>query len=249
MEADDLRALLSGVRSKRVSVAVAVQRLRDLPFEELGYAKVDHHRALRQGFPEVVLAEGKSLPQLLGISRAILGRGGQLLVTRLSPAMAEGLMKLAKDGTYHREARIFARGRLKPRRGARVAVLCAGTSDVAVAEEAAVTAEALGCQVERHYDVGVAGLHRLLARRAALTRARAVVVVAGMEGALASVVGGLSPRPVIAVPTSVGYGMHLGGIATLLGMLNSCAPNVSVVNVDNGFGGGFSAALIARREG
>jgi NCAIR mutase (PurE)-related protein len=249
MGARDLRALLAGVRSRRVSVGGALERLRDLPFEELGYAKVDHHRALRQGFPEVVMAEGKSLPQLLGICRAILVRGDPLLVTRLSEPMAGPLSELAKDGSYHREARIFARGRLKLRRGARVAVLCAGTSDVAVAEEAAVTAEALGCTVERHYDVGVAGLHRLLARRAALTRARAIVVVAGLEGALASVVGGLSPRPVIAVPTSVGYGMHLAGVATLLGMLNSCAPNVSVVNVDNGFGAGFSAALIARREG
>jgi NCAIR mutase (PurE)-related protein len=249
MGARDLRALLAGVRSRRVSVGGALERLRDLPFEELGYAKVDHHRALRQGFPEVVMAEGKTLPQLLGICRAILVRGDPLLVTRLSEPMAGPLSELAKDGSYHREARIFARGRLKPRRGARVAVLCAGMGDVAVAEEAAVTAEALGCTVERHYDVGVAGLHRLLARRAALTRARAVVVAAGMEGALASVVGGLSPRPVIAVPTSVGYGMHLAGVATLLGMLNSCAPNVSVVNVDNGFGAGFSAALIARREG
>jgi NCAIR mutase (PurE)-related protein len=249
MDRDELETLLAGVRGRRVSVAKAVQRLRDLPFEDLGYAKVDHHRALRQGFPEVVLAEGKSPRQLLGVARAILAGGGPLLVTRLSDTMAEPLVKLAKGGTYHREARIFQRGRLRPRRGARVAVLCAGTSDMSVAEEAAVTAEALGCVVERHYDVGVAGLHRLLARRAALVRARAVVVVAGMEGALASVVGGLSPRPVIAVPTSVGYGMHLGGIATVLGMLNSCAPNVAAVNVDNGFGGGFLAALIARREG
>jgi pyridinium-3,5-biscarboxylic acid mononucleotide synthase len=163
--------------------------------------------------------------------------------------MAAPLARLAGSGTYHREARIFQRGRLKTLRGARVAVLSAGTSDLSVAEEAAVTAAALGCQVERHFDVGVAGLHRLLARRAALTRVRSVVVVAGMEGALASVVGGLSPRPVIAVPTSIGYGMHLGGITALLGMLNSCAPNVASVNVDNGFGGGFLAALIARREG
>jgi NCAIR mutase (PurE)-related protein len=249
MGARDLRALLSGVRAKRVTVGGAMAKLRDLPFEELGYAKVDHHRALRQGFPEVVMAEGKSLPQLLGIAKAILARGDPLLVTRLSSRAAADLLELAPDGTYHPEARIFTRGKLRARRGARVAVLCAGTGDVGVAEEAAVTAEALGCSVERHYDVGVAGLHRLLARRAVLARVRAVVAVAGMEGALASVVGGLSPRPVIAVPTSVGYGMHLGGVATLLAMLNSCAPNVSVVNVDNGFGAGFSAALIARREG
>ena len=249
MDAAELQTLLSHVRRGKVSVADAVERLRDLPFEELGYAKVDHHRALRQGFPEVVLGSGKSLPQLLGIARALLARGSPLLVTRLPESMAEPLAELAKGGTYHREARIFQRGRLKARRGARVAVLCAGTSDVSVAEEAAVTAAALGCQVERHFDVGVAGLHRLLARRAVLTRVRAVVVVAGMEAALASVVGGLSPRPVIAVPTSIGYGMHLGGITALLGMLNSCAPNVASVNVDNGFGGGFLAALIARREG
>jgi NCAIR mutase (PurE)-related protein len=249
MDPAELKNLLAHVRGKRVSVAAAVERLRDLPFEDLGYAKVDHHRALRQGFPEVVLATGKTLPQIVGIASALIARGSPVLVTRLPESMAPPLLELSSGGTYHETARIYQRGRVRPRRGARAAVLCAGTSDLGVAEEAAVTAAALGCQVEKHFDVGVAGIHRLLARREALRRARAVVVVAGMEGALASVVGGLSPRPVIAVPTSVGYGVHLRGLAPLLTMLNSCAPNVAVVNVDNGFGAGFMAALIARREG
>jgi NCAIR mutase (PurE)-related protein len=193
-----------------------------------------------------VFAPGKSADQLRRIGAAIHRDGHPLLVTRLA---AERLPALADvpGGRYHAAARLFQAGRAPSVRGARVAILCAGTSDLPVAEEAAWTAWTAGCTVTRHYDVGVAGLHRLLSQRRSFERARALVVVAGMEGALPSVVGGLSRRPVIAVPTSVGYGASLGGVAALLGMLNSCTPNVSVVNIDNGFGAGFCAALIARR--
>ncbi len=227
-------------------MAKALDALIQLPFEDLGDAKVDRHRALRQGFPEVIFAPGKSEDQLRRISRVIHRDGHPLLVTRLAPEQLPALREIPR-GHYYAVARLFQAGRVPPTRGARVAILCAGTSDLAVAEEAAWTAWTAGCAVTRHYDVGVAGLHRVLTQRRAFERARALVVVAGMDGALPSVVGGLSRRPVIAVPTSVGYGASLGGVAALLGMLNSCAPNVSCVNIDNGFGAGFIAALIARR--
>ena len=220
--------------------------LADLPFRDLGDVKVDRHRALRQGFPEVVFAPGKTSRQLARIASVIRGDGQPLLVTRLVPDQLAALVDV-EGGTYEPAARLFRAGRARALRGASVAVLSAGTSDVPVAEEAAWTAWMAGCEVDRHYDVGVAGLQRLLARRRQIEKSRALVVVAGMEGALASVVGGLSSRPVIAVPTSVGYGVNLGGLTALLGMLNSCAPNVAAVNVDNGFGAGFLAAMIARR--
>jgi NCAIR mutase (PurE)-related protein len=243
-----LRTLLAAVRSGRLTTAAALERLRGLPFEDLGYAKVDHHRWLRSGFPEVIFAQGKTETQLLGIARAISDRGHPLLVTRVADSQIAALRRLAPKGEWHAAARVFRLGRARTVRGARVAVVSAGTADLPIAEEAALTAHSLGCTVDRHADVGVAGLHRLLAARARIERARAIVVVAGMEGALASVVGGLSRRPVVAVPTSVGYGAQLGGLTTLLAMLTSCAANVSVVNIDNGFGGGFMAALIARRD-
>ncbi|MHB8418470.1 MAG: nickel pincer cofactor biosynthesis protein LarB [Myxococcales bacterium] len=246
MNPDRLRRLLSRVRSGRVSLDEALRELADLPFRDLGDAKVDRHRALRQGFPEVIFAPGKSQRQLARIASVIRGDGQPLLVTRLAPQQLPALHGI--DGSYEAAARLFHAGRVRASRGARVAVLSAGTSDLPVAEEAAWTAWVAGCEVERHYDVGVAGLQRLLARRRQIERSRAVVVVAGMEGALASVVGGLTSRPVLAVPTSVGYGVNLGGVTALLGMLNSCAPNVAAVNVDNGFGGGYLAALIARRR-
>jgi NCAIR mutase (PurE)-related protein len=243
----DLRRLLRSVRSGRMGSAAAFKALSALPFQELGYAKVDRHRALRQGFPEVVLALGKTPAQVIGIARVLLDDGQPLLITRLPPDQVPGLRELAPHGRYHSDARVFQNGRARPVRGARVAVISGGTADLPVAEEAALTAWSAGCTVDRHYDVGVAGLHRLLSRRSRIERARALVVVAGMEGALASVVGGLTRRPVIAVPTSVGYGTQLGGLAPLLGMLSSCTPNVAVVNVDNGFGGGFMASVIAKR--
>jgi hypothetical protein len=246
MNPERLRRLLRQVQGRRLSVGQAMEALAQLPFEDLGDAKVDRHRALRQGFPEVVFAPGKSADQLQRIASVIHRDGHPLLVTRLEPAQLPALRSIPK-GRYHAPARLFQAGRVRPTRGARVAILCAGTSDLPVAEEAAWTAWTAGCSVDRYYDVGVAGLHRLLAHRTAFERARALVVVAGMEGALPSVVGGLSRRPVIAVPTSVGYGANLGGLTALLGMLNSCAANVTVVNIDNGFGAGFTAALIARR--
>ncbi len=248
MNSRSLRSLLGAVRSGRLTTAAALERLRGLPFEDLGYAKVDHHRWLRSGFPEVIFAQGKTEAQLLGIARAIIRRRHPLLITRVAEAQLAGLRKLAPKGEWHAEARVFRLGWARTVRAARVAVVCAGTADLPVAAEAALTAESLGCAVDRHNDVGVAGLHRLLAARPKIERARAVVVVAGMEGALASVLGGLSRRPVVAVPTSIGYGAQLGGLTTLLGMLTSCAANVSVVNIDNGFGAGFTAALIARRD-
>ena len=246
MDAPSLRRLLRRVASGRASVDEAAQTLTDLPFARLGYATVDTHRSLRSGFPEVVYGERKSLEQLEGIVEVLVGRGQPVLVTRLAEDKAEALRRRWPSALWHPEARILhlAQGR-RPRAG-RVAVVCAGTSDIPVAEEAAVTAAALGAQVARVYDVGVAGLHRLLRRRAEVQQADAAVVVAGMEGALASVVGGLVGVPVVAVPTSVGYGANLGGLSALLTMVNSCAPNVAVVNVDNGFGGGFYAALVSR---
>ncbi|MHB1843795.1 MAG: nickel pincer cofactor biosynthesis protein LarB [Deltaproteobacteria bacterium] len=247
MNPERLRALLRDVRSRRVPVASAMKSLEGLPFEDLGFAKLDRHRELRQGFPEVVFAQGKSPAQLVAIAGRLGADGSPLLVTRVSREQVSSVSAAVPGGRYHEDARLFRRGRARAVRAARVAILCAGTSDLPVAEEAAWTAWMAGCPVERHYDVGVAGIHRLLARRSAIERARVVVVVAGMEGALASVVGGLSRRPVIAVPTSIGYGTQLGGLSALLGMLNSCTPNVATVNVDNGFGAGYFAALVAKR--
>jgi len=234
------------VANGTASVEEAARALADLPFASLGYATVDTHRALRSGFPEVVYGERKSLAQLQGIVGALAGRGQPVLVTRLAADKAHALRQQWPKAVFHEEARILHLPLGRKLRSGRVAVVCAGTSDIPVAEEAAVTAAAMGAQVARVYDVGVAGLHRLLRRRAEVQEADAAVVVAGMEGALASVVGGLVGVPVVAVPTSVGYGANLGGISALLTMVNSCAPNVAVVNVDNGFGGGFYAALVSR---
>jgi NCAIR mutase (PurE)-related protein len=241
-----LRRLLAGVREGTTSLEDAVAALRAAPFERLDdVATVDHHRALRVGLPEVVLAESKTAAQVARIAKEI-ARRGPLLVTRLAPDKAPPARRAVRGSVYDPVSRTLRRGRMEvPARGP-VAVCCAGTSDIPVCEEAVVTLEVMGVEALRIYDVGVAGIHRLLARRPELERARAIVVVAGMEGALPSVVGGLVGRPVIGVPTSVGYGVSLGGIAPLLTMLNSCAPNVTVVNVDNGFGAAFVAGLVAR---
>jgi hypothetical protein len=247
MDERGLRLLLSRLSRGGVTVDDAVARLKGAPYEELGgFAALDHHRTLRVGMPEVVLAERKTAAQVAAIARK-LGARGPLLVTRLDPKKAQAARRAVKGSRYDPVSRTLSRGRMQiPTRGP-VAVCCAGTSDIPVCEEAAVTLGVMGVEVIRIYDVGVAGLHRLLARRADLERAVAVVVAAGMEGALPSVVGGLVGHPIVAVPTSVGYGANLGGLAPLFAMLNSCAPNVSVVNVDNGFGAGFVAGLIARR--
>jgi len=245
VDASRLRKLLQDVRRGRATVDEATRALVDLPFAELGYATVDTHRSVRFGFPEVVYGEGKTPEQLLGIVEVLVRRKQPVLVTRLTQERAGPLLARWPKARFHPEARIFhlPQGRL---RAGRVAVTCAGTSDLPVAEEAALTAEAMGATVSRIYDVGVAGLHRLLKRRSEIQDAHVAIAVAGMEGALASVVGGLVGIPVVAVPTSVGYGANYRGLSALLTMLNSCASNVAVVNIDNGFGAGFYAALVSR---
>jgi NCAIR mutase (PurE)-related protein len=248
MDEKTLTQLLKQVKGGKVSVDAAVHQLKDLPFAELGYATLDTHRSLRFGFPEVVLGEPKTVEQLLGIVGALVERKQTVLVTRLQPDKAEALLSRFPKGEYHAVARIFHLKQGKRRAGL-VAIVTAGTSDIPVAEEAALTAEAMGATVRRVYDVGVAGIHRLLRRREEIQDCHAAVVVAGMEGALSGVVGGLVGIPVVAVPTSVGYGANLKGVSALLTMVNSCASNVAVVNIDNGFGGGFYAALISRTRG
>jgi hypothetical protein len=247
MDEKALRELLGRLRRGKASVDEAVEALKGAPYEELeGFATIDHHRALRVGMPEVVLAERKTASQVAAIARKLAARG-PLLVTRLDPEKAGPARRAVRGARYDPVSRTLSRGRMElPTRGP-VAVCCAGTSDIPACEEAVVTLEVMGVEALRVYDVGVAGLHRLLARRREIDRAVAVVVAAGMEGALPSVVGGLVGRPVIGLPTSVGYGASLGGLAALFTMLNSCAPNVTVVNVDNGFGAGFVAGLVARR--
>jgi pyridinium-3,5-biscarboxylic acid mononucleotide synthase len=239
--------LFQQVRSGKVSPDAAVDRLRHLPFEDLGFAKVDHHRALRAGMPEVIFGQRKTPAQVAQIFSRLAQREGNILATHASEEQFAAVKKKVRKAQYREPARAIVLQRDKTKYGKGiVAIVSAGTSDIPVAEEAAVTAEVMGNEVERLYDVGVAGIHRLLANRRVLTRARVVVVCAGMEGALPSVVGGLVGVPVIAVPTSVGYGAAFKGVAALLGMMNSCASNVSVVNIDNGFGAGYVASLINR---
>lgn len=249
LSASELRTLLDGVRSGLVDPALAERRvldaLRTPPFHDLGFARVDHHRAVRQGFPEVVLGLGKTPAQIAAIAAEIVHRGSTLLVTRASSAAYDAVRAVVPRAEYHETAGIVSLRQtdVVPGHGT-VLVVAAGTSDQPVAEEAACTADLMGNRVERLYDVGVAGLHRLLAELPRLESARVIIVVAGMEGALPSVVAGLVRVPVIAVPTSVGYGASFGGIAALLGMLNSCANGVSVVNIDNGFGAAAVASAI-----
>jgi NCAIR mutase (PurE)-related protein len=225
-----------------------LQRLRHLPFEDLGFAKVDHHRALRQGFPEVIMGQGKEPKEVAVIVRALRRRGANVLVTRIAGDKMRRLKRLVPGLTYHAAARAvtWVGKPIKIIGKGTVLVVCAGTSDIPVAEEAAITASLMGNRVEKLFDVGVAGIHRLLENRTRLEAASVLIVAAGMEGALPSVVAGLIDKPVIAVPTSVGYGASFHGLAALLGMLNSCAAGVTVVNIDNGFGAGFAASLINR---
>ena len=254
MQEQNIKQILEQVKVGDCSVEQAVDQLRDLPFSDLGYATVDHHRGLRLGFPEVVLGSCKTPQQIAGIVRELGKGGGNVLVTRVDPHKAEQVLQLHEDGVdsqleHHQEARALVL-RQQPDedqgRGS-VLVVTAGTGDIPVAEEASLTARLMGNRVELLYDVGVAGIHRILSRRERLLAAKVIIVVAGMEGALASVVGGLVPRPIIAVPTSVGYGASFSGLAALLGMLNSCSAGVSVVNIDNGFGAAYVASLINRR--
>lgn len=247
MDANRLKSLLEQVRAGDVSPDDAVEQLKHLPFEDVGFAKVDHHRALRVGAPEVIFGPGKSPQHIAEIFSRLAQRGGNVLATRVTSEQMDAIRLQVPAAEYCEQARaaVLRKNAEKLGKGT-IAVVSAGTSDVPVAEEAVLTADLMGNDVERIYDVGVAGLHRLLAHSEVLRRARVLVVVAGMEGALPSVVGGLVGVPVIAVPTSVGYGASFGGVAALLGMINSCASNVTVVNIDNGFGAGYVASLINR---
>ena len=240
-----IEALLQEVSKGRTEVHDALERLKDLPFEDLGFAKVDHHRALRTGMPEVIFSAGKTTAQVAAIFERMAHAGGNVLATRASKEAFEAVVVVASAAIYHEAARAITLEQAPVKQGiGTVAVVCAGTSDLPVAEEAAVTARLMGNTVELIADVGVAGIHRLLAQKQSLQTARVLIVCAGMEGALPTVVAGLVNAPVIAVPTSVGYGASFGGVAALLGMLNTCAPNVSVVNIDNGFGAACIASLI-----
>jgi pyridinium-3,5-biscarboxylic acid mononucleotide synthase len=248
MTTESLLEMLQRVRDGGLRPEEAMDRLANLPYEEAGFAKIDHHRRLRTGLPEVIYAAGKTAAQVGEIFFRMAAMGGDVLATRADEAAFDAVKALVPEAQYHTVARIVALRQSPPGEGAgSLAVLCAGTSDLPVAEEAAVTAEVMGAEVRRIYDVGVAGLHRLLAHREVLREAEVVIVCAGMEGALPSVVGGMVGAPVIAVPTSVGYGAAFAGVAALLGMLNSCSPNVTVVNIDNGFGAAYVASMILRR--
>jgi NCAIR mutase (PurE)-related protein len=247
MDVHQLQMLLEHVRDGETSIDEAMRNLRHMPFEDLGFAKVDHHRAVRHGMPEVILGHGKTPEQVAGIAAALLAKSSNLLVTRATREMADRVLALAPEAEYFpasgvvrvwRDRTIYGKGS--------IAAVCAGTSDLPVLEEAQLTAEVMGNQVDTICDVGVAGIHRLLHQRDRLMNSHVVIVCAGMEGALPSVVGGLVGCPVIAVPTSIGYGASFNGLAALLGMLNSCASNVTVVNIDNGFGAGYVASLINR---
>jgi NCAIR mutase (PurE)-related protein len=251
MNDDSLLQLLTRVQSGQLTPETALETLRTLPYEDLGFAKLDHHRGLRTGVPEVVFCQGKAIPHTVEIVRRLRERSGHVLATRAAPEVYEAVLQAGIPAVYHELARIIESGERHESgipSGRYVLIAAAGTSDLSVAEEAAVTAEALGSPVRRLYDVGVAGIHRLLDHSRDVMDASVIVVVAGMEGALASVVGGLASAPVIACPTSVGYGASFNGLAALLAMLNSCASGVAVVNIDNGFGAGYFAHVVNSRS-
>jgi len=244
----DIENILRSHRDGEIDDVTAAEKIKNLSYEDIGYARVDHARAERQGFPEVIFGEGKTSQQICGIFEKLLARRPNVLITRTNKDVYGDIRNIHTDAEWHESARMIRVIRDKAELGAgEITVVTAGTSDIPVAEEAALTSEAMGNRVKRVWDAGVAGIHRILAERELLQNSRVVIVVAGMEGALPSVVGGLVAVPVIAVPTSVGYGASFGGIAALLGMLNSCASNVTVVNIDNGFGAGFVASLINRK--
>jgi NCAIR mutase (PurE)-related protein len=247
MDQNHLKSLLEEVRAGATSVDEAVERMRHLPFEDLGFAKVDHHRAIRHGMPEVIFGKGKAPEHVAAIASKLLERSANLLATRCEPPAAELIRERFPDAEYFPLSGVLRVWRDRTIHGkGTIAVVCAGTSDIPVAEEAHLTAEVMGNEIDVIQDIGVAGIHRLMANRERIARARVAVVCAGMEGALPSAVGGMVSCPVIAVPTSIGYGASFQGLAALLGMLNSCASNVCVVNIDNGFGGGYVASLINR---
>jgi len=248
MDFRKLEDLLKKVRSGRTSIQEAMAQLKSLPFEDLGYARIDHHRSLRKGFPEVIWGEGKTSGQILSIMKQLKRKGQNILITRLEEKKAKAIQKIFSKTQYYPQSKVltYLTHPVKSEGKGTILVVTAGTTDIPVAEEAVVTSQFMGNRVETLYDVGVAGIHRLLSERERLEAARVLIVVAGMEGALPSVIGGLVDRPVIAVPTSVGYGTSFGGITALLAMLNSCASGVAVVNIDNGFGAGYMASLINR---
>ena len=248
MKNDSIQDILNCVKSGELSVQEAVGRLRHLPYEDLGFAKIDHHRSLRTGFPEVIFCQGKSSEQVVEIVKRLADRNPVVLATRADEAIYEAVRKALPHAVYHKQARMIVvrEDEPQPEIDKYIMVVSAGTADIPVAEEAAITAESMGSRVERAYDIGVAGIHRLLDQKDKLRNANVIIVVAGMEGALASVVGGLVDKPVIAVPTSIGYGSSFEGLAALLSMLNTCAEGVAVVNIDNGFGAGYFAHLINR---
>lgn len=249
MNTDDLKKILAEVKSGELSEADAAARIKDLSFENIGYARVDHGRAERQGFPEVIFGMGKTPEQICGIFEKVVARAPNVLITRTTPEVFGQVRNVHTEAEWHGSAKMIRVLRDSTDLGiGEITVCTAGTSDIPVAEEAALTAEAMGNRVNRIWDAGVAGVHRILAERARLQNSRVVIVAAGMEGALPSVVGGLVAVPVIALPTSIGYGASFHGLAALLGMLNSCASNVTVVNIDNGFGAGFVASLINRKS-
>ena len=248
MDADDIKALLDQFKRDELDASDTVARIKNLAYEDLGYARVDHGRASRQGFPEVIFGQGKTSEQVCGIFEKLLARTPNVLITRTNADVYGDVRNIFTDAEWHESARVIRVIRDRTDLGVGEITICtAGTSDIPVAEEAALTAEAMGNRVQRIWDAGVAGIHRILGEREKLQHSRVIVVVAGMEGALPSVVGGLVSVPVIGVPTSIGYGAAFGGVAALLGMLNSCASNVTVVNIDNGFGAGFVASLINRK--
>ncbi|MBN1885328.1 MAG: nickel pincer cofactor biosynthesis protein LarB [Candidatus Krumholzibacteriota bacterium] len=249
MDESRLKQLLESLAAGETTVGEAIERLRVLPFEDMEFAKIDHHRSLRRGFPETVFCEGKTAPQIVEIARRVVGQGTNLLATRCSASLFADIAGELPDAVYHEEGRLFFIGRPAARPLGEVAVVSGGTSDRPVAEEAALTAGYLGCAVDRIHDVGVAGIHRLFSHIDRIRAADVIVVVAGMEGALASVVAGVADSPIVAVPTSVGYGASFGGLSALLTMLNSCAGGVTVVNIDNGYGAGYAAAVICRTAG
>jgi NCAIR mutase (PurE)-related protein len=248
MNEQDIEEILKSHSTGNLSTDEATKRLKNLSYENIGYARVDHSRAVRQGFPEVIFGQGKTKEQIIGIFERLVARAPNVLITRTTPEVYGEIRNVFTEAEWHADARLIRVLRDRTELGTgEISIVTAGTSDIPVAEEAALTAEAMGNRVKRIWDAGVAGIHRILAEREILQNSRVVVVVAGMEGALPSVVGGLVKVPVIAVPTSIGYGASFGGIAALLGMLNSCASNVTVVNIDNGFGAGFVASLINRK--
>jgi NCAIR mutase (PurE)-related protein len=249
MNTDDLQKILARVKSGELSETDAAARIQNLSYENIGYARVDHGRSSRQGFPEVIFGQGKTPDQIAGIFEKLIARSPNVLVTRTTAEVFGQIRNIHTDAEWHEAARVIRVVRDTTDLGiGEISVCTAGTSDIPVAEEAALTAEAMGNRVTRIWDAGVAGIHRILGERHRLENSRVIVVAAGMEGALPSVVGGLVAVPVIGLPTSIGYGASFGGLAALLGMLNSCASNVTVVNIDNGFGAGFAASLINRKN-